>query len=290
MHNVPGSRSFQGIHMTSSSKVAPKVISFVNLKGGVGKTTLAVSYASYLGKTLKKRVLVVDLDPQTNTSFWVMGFSDWKEHESKKGTVADLMGATAQHRIGKNTKTIKDIVYKSASFGFDLIPSNVSLYTMDLDLALLPMKEVRLKRALDACETPYEYVVCDCPPNLTIPTQNALALSTHYVVPISLDYFSSIGIGLLKSRVAKLGEDLDNHPKLGGIVITRAGSRPGWHKTQTEDELRKTFGKEILKAKIKDRQDVEVATQDRTPVFDSGNQSVIQEFTDVCSELYGRIQ
>ncbi|MBL8335294.1 MAG: ParA family protein [Rhodoferax sp.] len=93
---------------SNPAKPSPKVISFVNLKGGVGKTTLAVSYASYLGKTQKKRVLVVDLDPQTNTSFWVMGFNEWKDHESKKGTVADLMGATAQNRIGKNMKTIKD--------------------------------------------------------------------------------------------------------------------------------------------------------------------------------------
>jgi chromosome partitioning protein len=145
------------------------------------------------------------------------------------------------------------------------------------------------KRALAACDTPYDYVVCDCPPNLTIPTQNALALSTHYVVPISLDYFSSIGIGLLKSRITTLGYDLDNQPQLGGIVITRAGSRPGWHKTETEDTLRKTFGTEVLNAKIKDRQDVVVSTQDRRPVFDSGNNSVIQEFSAVCDELYGRI-
>lgn len=268
----------------------PKVVSFVNLKGGVGKTTLAVSYASYLGRQLNKRVLLVDLDPQTNASFWVMGFAEWKSHAEKKGTVADLMGATAHKRIGSNTKTVKDVVYHSAGFGFDLIPSDLALYTMDLDLASVPLKELKLKRAIEACDTAYDYVVCDCPPNLTIPTQNALALSTHYVIPIALDYFSSIGIGLLKTRIAKLGEELDNLPTLGGIVITRAGSRPGWHKAETEEELRTTFGGEILAAKIKDRQDVVVSTQDRRAVFDSGNQSVIQEFSAVCSELHGRIK
>ncbi|SLM43307.1 Cobyrinic acid ac-diamide synthase [Nitrospira sp. ND1] len=276
--------------MTTTPKFKPKVISFVNLKGGVGKTTLAVSYASYLGNVHKKRVLLVDLDPQTNASFWVMGFKDWKRHEKNKGTVADLMGATAHSRLGSNLRTVDNIVYKSPVFGFDLIPSNLSLYTMDLDLASVPMKEVKLKRAIEACKNPYDYIICDCPPNLTIPTQNALALSTHYVVPIALDYFSSIGISLLKSRIAKLGNDLDNHPKLAGIVITRAGSRPGWHKAETEGGLRKTFGAELLNSKIKDRQDVVVSTQDKTPVFNSGNQSVIQEFTGVCQELYGRIQ
>ena len=272
------------------AKPEPKVISFVNLKGGVGKTTLAVSYASYLGRVKKKRVLLVDLDPQTNASFWVMGSKEWEDHEKAKGTVADLMGATAQKRVGSNTKKIEDLVYQSKVFGFDLIPSNLSLYTMDLDLASVAMKEVKLKRALAACDTPYDYVVCDCPPNLTIPTQNALALSTHYVVPITLDFFSSIGIALLKNRIVTLGEDLDNQPALAGIVITRAGSRPGWHKQVTEDTVRKNFGTEVLTSKIKDRQDVVVSTQDRTPVFDSGNQSVITEFTDVCAELYGRIQ
>ena len=266
-----------------------KVISFVNLKGGVGKTTLAVSYASYLGRQQGKRVLLVDLDPQTNASFWVMGFNEWKSHAESNGTVADLIGATAQKRLGSNRKTITDVLYHSSAFGFDLIPSDLALYTMDLDLASVPLKELKLKKALTGCDTAYDYVVCDCPPNLTIPTQNALALSTHYVVPIALDYFSSIGISLLKARIGKLGEELDNHPHLGGIVISRAGSRPGWHKAETEDELRKTFGGEILTAKIKDRQDVVVSSQDRRPVFDSGNQSVIQEFNSVCSELYGRI-
>ena len=153
------------------------------MKGGVGKTPLAVSYASYLGTTHKKRVLLVDLDPQTNASFWVMGFSDWKSYADKKGTVADLMGATAHDRVGSNVKTIESIVYASKVFGFDLVPSNLSLYTLDLDLASVPMKEVKLKRALEACKTPYDYVICDCPPNLTIPTQNALAL--REVAPVS---------------------------------------------------------------------------------------------------------
>lgn len=270
-------------------KHSRKVISFVNLKGGVGKTTLAVNFASYLGRNKRKRVLLIDLDPQTNASFWVMGYNDWKTHSDDIGTVADVMGATAQKRIGSNKVTIDDVLYKSDSFHFDLLPSNLSLYTMDLDLAMVPMKEVKVKRAVEQAKAQYDYIVCDCPPNLTIPTQNALAFSTHYVVPISLDYFSSIGISLLKNRIVTLGEDLDNHPKLTGIVITRAGSRPGWHKTATEDDLRKTFGNEILTAKIKDRQDVVVSTQDRKSVFDSGNQSVIQEFTAVCDELYGRI-
>lgn len=267
----------------------PKVISFVNLKGGVGKTTLAVSYASYLGRQLGKRVLLVDLDPQTNASFWVMGFAEWKTHAEKKGTVADLMGTTAQKRIGSNTKAVHDVLYSSPTFGFDLIPSDLALYTMDLDLASVPLKELKLKRAVNSLNTPYDYVICDCPPNLTIPTQNALALSTHYAIPIALDYFSSIGIGLLKTRIAKLGEELDNLPELAGIVITRAGSRPGWHKAETEEELRTTFGNEILTSKIKDRQDVVVSSQDRRPVFDSGNQSVIQEFSAVCNELQQRI-
>jgi chromosome partitioning protein len=274
----------------SKKEISSRVISFVNLKGGVGKTTLAVSYASYLGKQLGKRVLLVDLDPQTNASFWVMGFSDWKEHADNIGTVAALIGATAHKRVGSSTKTVESLIYKSETFGFDLIPSDLALYTMDLDLASVPLKELKLKRAITACTTEYDYIICDCPPNLTIPTQNALALSTHYVIPIALDYFSSIGISLLKSRILKLGDELENHPTLGGIVITRAGSRPGWHKAETEDSLRNTFGAELLTSKIKDRQDVVVSTQDRRPVFDSGNQSIIQEFTAVCSELHGRIK
>src|SRR5829696_2321989 len=91
----------------------------------------------------------------------------------------------------------------------------------------------------------YDVVVCDCPPNLTIPTQNALAVSTHYVVPVSPDFLSAIGVGLLLSRVAKLSDELENPIIHAGIVISRVG-RSSIFRAQTTQTLRIRFPDMVL--------------------------------------------
>jgi chromosome partitioning protein len=263
-----------------------KVVSFVNLKGGVGKTTLAVSFAAYCAKIKKKKTLLIDLDPQTNATFWSIGYDEWETFSKSHGTVADLLGATAHKAAYDKKKSIQEVTKKAVpSFGFDLVPSHLDLYSVDLDLASVPLKELKLQKALKPVLDEYDVVVCDCPPNLTIPTQNALATSTHYVVPVSLDFLSVLGIGILLNRIKKLGDELDNHPVLAGIVISRAGSRPGYVREATEETIRKTFATDVLKQKIKDRQDVINCSQTRTAVFDSGNNDVIHEFSMVCSAI-----
>jgi chromosome partitioning protein len=90
-----------------------------------------------------------------------------------------------------------------------------------------------LKRALEPVRNEYDIIICDCPPNLTIPTQNALGASTHYVVPISPDYLSGIGVGILLTRVKQFCDDMQiNNLKLAGMIISREG-RPAIHRSQT---------------------------------------------------------
>lgn len=268
-----------------------KIVSFVNLKGGVGKTTLAVSFAAYCAQKKGKRTLLIDLDPQTNATFWSVGYDQWETFSKDHGSVADVLGATAHKAAYDKKKGMGEVTIKKvANFGFNLVPSHLDLYSIDLDLANVPLKELKLKRALAPVLAQYDVVVCDCPPNLTIPTQNALAVSTHYVVPVSLDYLSVLGIGILLNRIKKLGEELENHPTLAGIVISRAGSRPGYVREATEDTIRKTFPNDVLTQKIKDRQDVIECSQKRTSVFDSRNNDVIGEFRGVCEQLFANVK
>jgi chromosome partitioning protein len=267
-----------------------KIVSFVNLKGGVGKTTLAVSFATYCVRN-RKRTLLIDLDPQTNATFWAMGFDAWEASAKSTGTVADLLGAGEHKKAESGKRSAASVLVPNVkNFGFDLIPSHLDLYTIDLDLASVPLKELKLKRALEPILANYDFVVCDCPPNLTIPTQNALAISTHYVVPTALDFLSALGIGLLINRVNLLGEDLDNEPELAGVVISRAGSRPGLVRETTEASLRSSFGDQVLAGRIKDRSDVITCSQSRISVFDSGNSDVINEFSHVCRDLLSNIE
>lgn len=265
-----------------------KVVSFVNLKGGVGKTTLAVNFAAYSGMQGNK-TLLIDLDPQTNATFSCMKPTAWGKHATKKGTVANLLGAKNANNAEGKHKTVADVLVKGVFKNVDLIPSHVDLFLIDLDLASAPARETRLKKALKDVMEDYDVIVCDCPPNLTIPTQNALAISTHFVVPISPDFLSSLGVALLLSRVKQLAHDLDHDLEHAGIVISRVG-RPAISRTQTVASLRKQFKKSVLPGELKERASVSKAAENNRSVFSTNDAQARAEFTSICKAIAERIE
>lgn len=265
-----------------------KVISCINLKGGVGKTALAVNFAAFCGRRNLK-TLLVDLDPQTNATFSTIGVKKWTEKAKASGTVADLLGAREHANAHGIKKKAQDVIIKSVFKGVDLIPSHIDLFTVDLDLAGARFRETRLKNSLKDIIDNYDVVVCDCPPNLTIPTQNALAISTHYVVPVSLDFLSAIGVSLLIKRVEEFGNDLDHELTQAGIVISRVG-RPATHREETEATLRQQFGDSVVKTLVHERVAVSKAAQSNIPIYDVGDETASHEFKSVCNELLKRIE
>lgn len=263
------------------------VVSCVNLKGGVGKTTLAVNMAAYFG-TLGKKTLLIDLDPQTNATFSCIGVEAWETHAKKHGTVADLLGARQHANASAKQKTAKQVIVKDVFKNVDLIPSHLDLFTIDLDMAGATARETRLRKSLQLVEDKYDLIICDCPPNLTIPTQNALAASSFYVVPISADFLSALGVGILLRRVKQLGDDLDQQLKLAGIVISRVG-RPAYHRDDIVNQLRKTFPAEVLKDMLSERVRVAEAAAKQKSVFDMGDAAAIADFKAVYADIAKRI-
>ncbi|AUM72947.1 ParA family protein [Paracoccus jeotgali] len=264
-------------------RCVPIVLSSINLKGGVGKTTIAVNYAAYCGNKGRK-VLLCDLDPQANASFGMIGVEGWESHVAKKGTVADLLGARRHKNAQGVARGFNDVVIKNAWNNVDLIPSHLDLFTVDLDLAGITAREFQLKKSLKDHIEDYDIVICDCPPNLTLPTQNALAISTNYTVPVSLDYLSVLGIGLLLSRISSLSEDLDVDLTNSGIIISRVG-RPAKHRAETESVVRGEFNGDVLSGKITDRTAISAAMEKAQSIYSSGDQSAIAEFNHIFSEL-----
>ncbi len=263
------------------------ILSCVNLKGGVGKTALAVNFAAYCGRS-GRRTLLIDLDPQTNATFSCMDVQEWEDHAANHGTVADLLGARAYANAEGVQKTAAQVIKSSVFQNVDLLPSHLDLFSVDLDLSAATARETRLRRAVQPVLESYDVVVCDCPPNLTIPTQNALVLSTHYVVPISPDYLSGIGVGLLLRRVAKFSSDMEHTLTNAGIVISRVG-RPAIHREMTVTALRQTFPNQVLTPEIHERVRVSEAAAAHTPIFDMGDDAATEEFTDVSDELLRRL-
>ena len=146
----------------------------------------------------------------------------------------------------------------------------------------------QIKKALQAVDKNYDLIICDCPPNLTIPTQNALAASSHFVVPISADFLSSLGVGILLSRIKELGQDLDQELTLAGIVISRVG-RPAFHRDEIVNTLRSQFPNDVLTNSLSERVKVAEAAAKNSPIFDMNDVIAAAEFERVCTDLASRI-
>ena len=212
-----------------------RIISFINYKGGVGKTTIAVETAATLARQYGFKVLIVDLDPQTNASFYLVREEAWEEWAESHGSLKDVF----QSAINDEPFEISDAIMTDLYGCLDLMPSHLDLLPVDLELAAkwgaqsseakMIIKD-RLGPVIDAGG--YDFVVIDCPPNLNLVTQNALMLSDSYVVVCLPEYFSVRGIGLIETQIDKMMEQINNNlvrfgaapvsgPVMRGIIFNR---------------------------------------------------------------------
>ena len=264
------------------------IVSCVNLKGGVGKTALAVNMAAIAGDVYDKKTLLIDVDPQTNATFSCIPVDAWERHSAENGTIADVLGLRAHTSAEDTAKTPENVIIPNVFANVDLLPSHLDLFTVDLDLAGRTRRESILSRELREVVGNYDLIVCDCPPNLTLPTQNALAISSYYIVPVSLDYLSGLGIGLLIDRVSRFSREVERTVQNAGIVISRVG-RPAIHREETESSIRNEFEDLVLRQTLTERSDVSKASSMQMPVHKHTNQQAAAEFLEVANELLSRM-
>ncbi len=264
------------------------VLSCVNLKGGVGKTATAVNFAAYCGMNGFK-TLLIDLDPQTNATFSCISPEKWSEHSKSNGTVANLLGQ--RHHVSAEDKQTKpeDVIIKNVFENVDLIPSHLDLFTIDLDIAGKSAREKLLRKALKNTIDDYDIIICDCPPNLTLPTQNALAISTHFVIPVSQDFLSTLGVALLIRRVKSFAEDLEIDLVNAGMILTRVGRKSNFRE-QTTKALRDQFKGLIFDSVIKERSSVTEATSVNKSIFQMNDAEAKSQFNTVFDELSSRLE
>ena len=199
-----------------------KVVSFINYKGGVGKTTMAVEIAATLSVKYGFKVLVVDLDPQTNATFYLVTEEKWEEWTTTNGSLREVF----RHAIAEEEFDAGRTIIEQAYGDLDLLPSHLDLLSVDLELAAkwgaqsteakLIIRD-KLSPVLEA--RGYDFVIVDCPPNLNLVTQNGLMLSDSYVVVCVPEYFSVRGIGLIQTNIGNMMSQVNHN-------LTRFGAAP----------------------------------------------------------------
>jgi chromosome partitioning protein len=202
----------------------PRVVSLINMKGGVGKTTVAVNLAAHLALDAGLKVLLVDADPQTNATLSLMSPRAWTQWTKENGSMADVLEIESAARKEDDFLKLKKCILHGVCSdipGLDLLPSHLKLTFVDLELASRPGRERILNRKLAKIKDDYDIVIIDCPPNLQAATQNALYASDYYLVPAQADFLSALGLELLTDRLEYLKEELEFKIKCLGVVFTR---------------------------------------------------------------------
>lgn len=227
----------------------PKVTSFINYKGGVGKTTIAVEVAASLAYRFHNKVLLVDIDPQTNATFYLMAPGEWENWANTNGSLKDLVESYLlrvpdEQLIAATDKAlVKNLGLPISSPAcLHLLPSHLKLLNVDLDIAdFFGTRSIEGLRILSAILSPiikdYDYVILDCPPNLGLMTQNGMMISDSILIVAMPDYLSTIGIAVLKSAVNDFKRRVNERlkilrmtfpgPEIKGIVFNRVRYRTG---------------------------------------------------------------
>ena len=210
-----------------------KVIAIANQKGGVGKTTTAVNLSSCVS-ALGKKVLIVDLDPQGNTT---TGYGIPKR-SVEYGTYEVLIGkATAAQAIRKT------------EFRTDVIGSNTRLAGASLEMIDLPGRESRLRKALAGVQKDYDFIFIDCPPSLDLLTLNGLSACDSVLIPVQCEYYALEGLSELISTLKTIRKKYNPYLDIEGVVFTMFSLRYNLT-VQVVEQVQKYFGSKVYKTTI----------------------------------------
>jgi chromosome partitioning protein len=211
-----------------------KIISVCNQKGGVGKTTTAITLASFLALNGRK-TLIVDLDPQGNCTSGV-----GVDKNALEGSVYDVLMDQSDIMTVIRETQIKDL---------SILPSTISLTGAEIELVSELGRESRLKKALTNPRESFEFVIIDCPPSLGLLTVNALVSSNSILVPIQCEYYALEGLGQLMKTIDLVRDNLNPKLELEGILMTMADNRTNLAE-QVIKEVRKHFSDKVYNTVI----------------------------------------
>ena len=204
-----------------------KIISIINQKGGVGKTTTAVNLSALMAD-MGQRVLIVDLDPQGNTTSGLgMAVEDASVYEVLMGRIQ-----------------MRDLVEKTDFKNLSIAGSDIRLAGAELEMVTVDKREFRLKTALAAVAKDFDFIMIDCPPSLSLLTVNALTASDGVIIPIQCEYYALEGVASLMQTIQRVKKTFNPRLDIEGVLLTMLDGRTNLG-LQVVDEVKKHFKKQV---------------------------------------------
>jgi chromosome partitioning protein len=250
-----------------------RIIAIVNQKGGVGKSTTAVNLGASLA-LLGRRVLVVDIDPQGNTTTGV--------GVDKRVVERDIYNVLLQHAA------VSDVTRPTGVENLFIVPSTLNLAGAEVELVSALQRENRLKSALTKIVHDYDEVLIDCPPSLGLLTINALTAANEVIIPVQAEYYALEGLAQLVQSINMIKARLNPRLSIAGVLITMVDARTKLS-AEVEAEVRKHFGDLVFRAVVPRSIRVAEAPSHGLPVthYDRRSQGA-QAYWKVAMELVDR--
>jgi len=261
-----------GRHPAAVSHPLPRRLAVANQKGGVGKTTTTVNLGASLAE-LGYRVLVVDLDPQSNATTG-LGVNP----RNLDSSIYDVI----LHDV-----PVEDVIEPTSLRNLFVVPATINLAGAEIELVPVFSRELRLRRALEAINDDFDFVLIDCPPSLGLLTVNALAAASEVMVPIQCEYYALEGLGQLLRNVGLVQGNLNSELEVSTIVLTMYDARTKLAE-QVADEVRAHFGDRVCRNVVPRTVRLSEAPSFGQPIttFDSSSRGAIA-YRELAKEVSG---
>lgn len=274
-----------------------KTICLINMKGGVGKTTVAVNLADFLVKRENKRVLLIDVDPQFNATQCIMNGGDYIDYIRKgEQTITDIFDSAAKTIVSsvEGAKTIAplkigEIQAVKSNRGFDFIPGDLQLFKVRMEAG--SGNEHRLKSYLALQKDNYDYVIIDSPPTPSVWMTSALIASDFYLIPVKPDPISMTGVDLLSGIINEKTENYGLTCKCCGIILTMVDIRSNLYKdAETFFKSSEKWKNHIIEGKyLMDRKEVAKRQLKNGYIIDIEDTTLKTNFSSIVKEIIRRV-